>query len=87
MVNNTTKPEQLTCIVNDLVIFQIQIVYLTQTCIFLRHKKITLIIICLYMYMSWRSSEGYVAASARPPLLGYTSTIVCLCSDVGEASD
>ena len=52
MVNNTTKPEQLTCIVNDLVIFQIQIqiVYLTQTCIFLRHKKITLIIICLYMY-------------------------------------
>ena len=39
--------------------------------------------------MSWRSSEGYVAASARPPLLGYTSTMlkVCLCSDVGEASD
>ena len=25
---------------------------LTQTCIFLRHKKITLIIICLYTYMS-----------------------------------
>ena len=44
---------------------QIQIVYLTQTCIFLRHKKITLIIICLYTYMFWRSSKGYVAASAR----------------------
>ena len=52
---------------------QIQIVYLTQTCIFLRHKKkITLIIICLYMYMSWRSSKGYVAASARPPNLKYS---------------
>ena len=51
---------------------QIQIVYLTQTCIFLRHKKITLIIICLYTYMSWRSSKGYVAASARPPIFKYS---------------
>ena len=51
---------------------QIQIIYLTQTCIFLRHKKITLIIICLYTYMSWRSSKGYVAASARPPNLKYS---------------
>ena len=57
---------------DSIIQIQIQIVYLTQTCIFLRHKKITLIIICLYMYMSWRSSKGYVAASARPPNLKYS---------------